>query len=80
MTGRAARAVALAALLAALLAPARAFYLPGVAPQDFARVRAADEPLCQKNVPLAERLNGTRGRRISPDPLPALPVPRRMIS
>lgn len=63
MTRRAARAVALAALIAALLAPARAFYLPGVAPQDFARVRAADGPLDRKNVPAAACLNGTRGRR-----------------
>jgi hypothetical protein len=48
-------ALLLAALLCAATTPARAFYLPGVAPQDFARVR-----------PHHPATHDTRTRRVSP--------------
>ena len=45
MASRAAKLAVLALALALVAVPARAFYLPGVAPQDFAPVRArADAP------------------------------------
>ena len=40
MASRAAKLAVLALALALVAVPARAFYLPGVAPQDFAPVRA----------------------------------------
>jgi hypothetical protein len=51
------RALLLAALLCAATTPARAFYLPGVAPQDFARVRPHHP---------ATHDTRTRTRRVSP--------------
>jgi hypothetical protein len=71
MASRAAKLAVLALALALVAVPARAFYLPGVAPQDFAPVRARADA-SRRMVPAWRETSNppprARVRPFAPDP------------